>query len=130
MVRSGSKLFAWACEHNMGLKPVECENIIRTKEFMAALRAARNVFYKELATDPTRSRTTAIGQLLFAIQKLLEADQYDKAVTAIGQLFKAEGWTQDQASISIFNEISGKDIDAIRKRLQGPKAGLLPTDAN
>ena len=118
IVRSEKTLFQFANEHNLGLTSTECQNVARTKEFQAALRAERNRFYKELSTDPSRSRTTAIGQLLFAIQKLLDAEQYDKAVAAIAQLFKAEGWTTDSAQFNIFNDLNAKDIDGLKKKLQ------------
>lgn len=121
MTRNNKTLFAWSNENNKGLRAVECENIVRTKEFMAAMRAARNRFYKELSTDPTRSRNTAVGQLLFAVQKLLENEQYDKAVAALAHLFKVEGWTTDQAQVNIFNDLNAKDIDALRKKMQEKK---------
>jgi hypothetical protein len=108
----------YANEHDLGLTSTECQNIVRTKEFQSAIRAERNRYYKELSTDPTRSRTTAIGQLLFAIQKLLEGEQYDKAVTALAQLFKAEGWTSDQAQLNIFNDLNAKDIEGLKKKLK------------
>ena len=100
------------------LTSTECQNVARTKEFQSVLRSERNKFYKELSTDPSRSRSTAIGQLLFAVQKLLEGEQYDKAVTALVALAKLEGWTSDQAQLNIFNDLNSKDIEGLRKKLQ------------
>ena len=124
IVRSDKTLFQFSNENNLGLTSTECQNVARTKEFQSALRTERNRLYKELASDPSRSRTTAIGQLLFAIQKLLDAELYDKAVAAIAQLFKAEGWTTDSAQLNIFNDLNAKDIEGLKKKLQeklGPK---------
>lgn len=121
IVRNEKTLFQWANETNRGLTSTECQNISRTKEFQNALRAERNRYYKELSTDPTRSRNTAVGQLLFAVQKLLEAENYDKAVTALAQLFKVEGWTSDSAQISIFNDLNANDIEGLRKKLKDKK---------
>ena len=118
IVRNEATLFQYANLNNLGLTSRECENVARTKEFQAVLRAERNKFYKELSTDTSRSRNTAIGQLLFAITKLLEGEQYDKAVAAIAQLFKAEGWTSDQAQLNIFNDLNAKDIEGLKKKLQ------------
>jgi len=118
IVRQGRTLFQYCNEAKLGITSREAENIARTKEFQACLRVERNKVYKELSTDPTRSRTTAVGQLLFAIQKLLENEQYDKAVTALTNLFKIEGWTNDQASINIFNDLNAKDIDALKRKIQ------------
>lgn len=124
-MRNNTKLFAWVNENNLGITSRECEHIARTREFQAVLRAERNKFYKELANDPSRSRASAVGQLLFAIQKLLEGEQYDKAVGALGQLFKSEGWTTDAASVNIYQDITGKDMEAIRKRLQQAKPSSI-----
>jgi hypothetical protein len=118
MVRNGKTLFRWSNEHNKGLTSTECENVARTKEFQACLRAERNKLYAELAKDPTRSKNTALGQMLFAIQKLIENEQFDKAVAAITQLAKLEGWTTDSTQVSIINDISSKDIDALRQKLR------------
>lgn len=122
IVREEKTLYAWANENKMGLTSTECANIARTKEFQAALRAERNRFYKELATDQDRSRNTAVGQLIFAIQKLLEAEQYDKAVSSLAQLFKVEGWTSDTAQVNVFNELNSKDIEGLKRRLAEQKA--------
>jgi hypothetical protein len=117
IVRTGKTLYAYVNEAGLGLTSTECGNIARTKEFMAALRAERNKFYKELATDPDRSRNVAVGQLLFVIQKLLENEQYDKASASLLNLFKVEGWATDQTAINIFNDLNSKDIDGLKRRL-------------
>lgn len=121
IVRNGKTLFQFVNENNLGLTSRECENLSRTKEFQAALRAERNRFYKELSTDPSRSRNTAVGQMLFAIQKLLENEQYDKAVAALTQLAKLEGWTSDSANVNIFQDIKAGDLDELRRKLQEKK---------
>jgi hypothetical protein len=118
IVRSERTLFQYANEANLGLTATECANIARTKEFQAALRAERNRFYKELSTDPQRNRNTAVGQMVFAIQKLLDAEQWDKAVAALTQLFKAEGWTSEATQLTIFNDLNAKDIDGLREKLR------------
>ena len=123
MVRHGQKLFDYANEKNLGLRKVECDNIVRTKEFMAALRGARNKFYKELANDPTRTRNTAVGQLVHAIQSLIDNEQYDKAVAAIAQLAKMEGWNKEAANaINLFQDLSGGDIAKLREKVAKAQA--------
>ena len=83
---------------------------------MEILRLRRNLYYKELANDPSLTRTAVKGQLVFAITKLLEKGMEDKAVAAIMNLAKLEGWTTDQANVNIFNDLNQKDIDALRKK--------------
>lgn len=119
IARNGKNLFAYANENDLGLTSKECEAIAKSPEFLVALRLERNKFYKELATDPARSRNTAVGQLLYAVERLMDGGQYDKAVTAITSLMKAEGWTTEGAQISIFNDLNAKDIDGLRKKLKG-----------
>ena len=117
MVRNNKTLFQYANEANLGITSRECENVSRTKEFAEALRIERNRFYKELSIDPSRSRNTAVGQLLFTIQKLLENESYDKAAASLALLFKVEGWTSDSAQVNIFQDLNAKDIDALRAKL-------------
>jgi hypothetical protein len=118
IVREHKTLFQFVNEANLGLTSRECENLARTKEFQQCLRIERNLFHKELATDSTRSRSTAVGQLVFAISKMMEAEQWDKASNAIIQLAKLEGWTSDQAQLNIFNDLNAKDIEGLKKKLQ------------
>jgi hypothetical protein len=117
IVRNNYSLFRWANENDKGLTQRDCENITRTKAWQDVMRAERNKFFKELANDPSRSRNVAVGQLLFAVQRLLEAEQFDKAVAALAQLFKVEGWANDQTSVNIFNDLSAKNLDDLRKKL-------------
>lgn len=124
MVRNGKSLFQWTNENNKGLKKLECDEIAKTPEFMLALRTARNKYYKELATDPTRSRNTAVGQLLYAVERLMDAGLYDKAVAALSQLFKVEGWSNDQTQVNIFQDLNAKDIEALRKKIKAESVQL------
>jgi hypothetical protein len=120
IVRHDRTLFQWANENNMGITSTECNNISRTKEFMAALRACRNRYYKELANDPSRNRAAAVGRLLHIIDKLIEVQQFDKASSALVQLLKAEGWSNEQTNVNI-NEVTGKDIEALRAKVAASK---------
>ena len=124
ITRGNSKnLFEYCNEHNLAIRKQECDAIIKTPEWQAALRAARNKFYKELAGDPTRSRNTAVGQLLYAVQRLLDAENYDKAVAALSQLFKVEGWNKEaNQQVNIFQDLSSRDFAAIRDRLKKSQA--------
>jgi len=116
MVREQIPLFRYTNEHDLGLTQRECESVVRSRAFMEILRLRRNLYYKELANDPSLTRTAVKGQLVFAITKLLEKGMEDKAVAAIMNLAKLEGWTTDQANVNIFNDLNQKDIDALRKK--------------
>lgn len=116
-------LFEYCNEHNLAIRKQECDAILKTPEWQAAIRASRNKFFKELASDPQRSRNTAVGQLLYAVQRLLEVESYDKAVAALSQLFKVEGWNKEaNAQVNIFQDLSSRDFAAIRERLKKTQA--------
>ncbi|CAN5950550.1 unnamed protein product [Sphagnum jensenii] len=95
IVREGRSLFAATNEMNLGMTNRECENISKTQAFQEVLRTRRNLYYKEIANDPSLTRNAVKGQLVLAINKMLEKELYDKAANAIMQLAKLEGWTSD-----------------------------------
>lgn len=116
MIREGKNLFAYSNEKNLGLTLKECENVRRTKLFEEVLRTRRNLYYKEVANDPSLSRATVKGLIVLSIQKLIEKELYEKAITGAMSLAKLEGWTSDAANVNVFNELSQKDLDAMRAK--------------
>lgn len=116
MVLQGLNLWAATQQLDLGVRKAECEVIERSKEFLEVLRGERNKYYKSLALDPTRSRTTAVGQLLHAIDSLLGLGQFDKAVEAIFKLARLEGWTNEQAAQNVFLDLSGKDFTRLKEQ--------------
>lgn len=119
MVREDISLFGATQKLELGIRPAECDNIVRTKRFQEILREERNKHYKELADDPSRTKRAAVGRLVFIIEQLIEKQQYEKASAAIMQLAKLEGWTDDKASINVFNDLSAKDLEALRSKFKG-----------
>lgn len=118
IVREGKSLFQYTNEADLGLTSRECENTLRTKAFQEVLRTRRNIYYKEIAQDPSLSRAAVKGQLVLAINKMLEKEQFDKAANAIMQLAKLEGWTSDGTNVNVFNELTAKDITALRDKFR------------
>lgn len=118
IVREGKNLFLISNEMDLGLTTRECENILRTKLFQEVLRTRRNLYYKEIANDPSLSRAAIKGQLVLAINKMLEKELYDKAANAIMQLAKLEGWTSDGTNVNVFNELTAKDLAALRDKFK------------
>jgi hypothetical protein len=116
IVREGKTLFLFSNENDLGLTSRECDNVQRTKAFQEVLRQRRNLYYKEIAQDPSLSRAAIKGQLVLAINKLLEKEQYDKAATAIMQLAKLEGWTSDGTSVNIIEGLTAKDLTELKKK--------------
>lgn len=122
MVREGKSLFAYSNEADLGLTNRECDNILKTKAFQECLRVRRNLYYKEIANDSSLTRAAVKGQLVLAISKMLEKEQYDKAANAIMQLAKLEGWTSDGTSVNIFQDLSSADLQKLREKFTKPPA--------
>lgn len=116
MVAKGLNLFAATQALDLGIRKIEAERIEDSEEFREVLHGERNRFYKALANDPARSRATAVGQLLFCIEKLIAKDGYDKAVEAIFKLARLEGWAQDQVVQNIFGDLSGDAIARLKQQ--------------
>lgn len=116
MVREGKNLFLYCNENDLGLTQRECENVLKTKLFQEVLRTRRNVYYKEVANDPSLSRAAIKGQIVLAINKMMEMGLWEKACNAAMQLAKLEGWTSDASNVNVFQEFTQKDIDAMKKK--------------
>lgn len=119
MVREDISLFGATQQLELGIRNIECENIVRTKRFQEILREERNKHYKELADDPSRTKRAAVGRLVFIIEQMILREQFDKAAEAIMKLAKMEGWTDDKANINVFNDLSAKDLEALRSKFKG-----------
>lgn len=123
IVREGRTLFAYSNEKELGLTSRECENLQKNKAFQETLRNRRNIYHKEVAGDSTFSRAAAKGQLMVAINKMMEKEQYDKAATAIMNLAKLEGWTSDGTNVNVFADLTATDLAKLREKFK-------PTGAN
>lgn len=128
IIREGKTLFLFSNENDLGLTSRECENTLRTKAFQEVLRQRRNLYYKEIAMDSSLSRAAVKGQLVLAINKLLEKEQFDKAANAIMQLAKLEGWTSDGTNVNIFEGLTQKDLANLREKFQ--KTSVKPSEVN
>lgn len=118
IVREGKTLFAYSNEKDLGLTLRECENVQKRKEFQEVLRARRNVYHKEIAGDSSFSRAAAKGQLMVAINKMMEKEQYDKAAAAIMNLAKLEGWTSDGTNVNVFADLTSADLAKLREKFK------------
>ena len=118
MVRYGLSLRLAAQEIGHPIEAEEAEKLFRRKGFQRLLALERQKFYKEIADDPDRNKRTAIGLLLLALQKLADSGEWDKVTDGVLKLAKLEGWLQPETQVSVFQDISQKDLDAIKVKLQ------------
>lgn len=126
IVREGWTLFKFCNESDLGISSRECEQIQRSKAFQDVLRARRNVYHKELANDPTLTKATMEGQLIVAINGLMVNGAYDKAANVIMQFAKLRGWSVEQTSVNIFNDLRNGDISKLKAELAKKAASALP----
>lgn len=116
MVREGVSLYNWANMNDYGLTQREAENVLRTQAFQETFRTQRNLYYKELANDPTLTKTAVEGMAILAITRLMEKGMDDKALNGIIQLAKLKGWTSETANVFNFGDLSQKEITALRAK--------------
>jgi hypothetical protein len=130
MVREDKDLWVAATELELGLTSDECERVMRNKAFQRILRSERNKLYNDLANDPARGKTTLVGQAIFSIEKLIEKEQWDKALTGLLSLAKIEGFVGNDTNINVFAGLSSKDVEALRTRLKEKQQGMPETKGN
>jgi hypothetical protein len=118
MVQYDKDIFVAATELELGLTSAECDRVAKNKIFQKYLRGERTKVYNELARDPNRSKDTLVGKAIFSIDKLMEAGQFDKALTGILALAKIEGYVGSDTNVNLFSGLSTKDMEALRNKLK------------
>lgn len=91
--------------------------IHRSRTFQTILWQARFDFYTEIASNPTRTKTAALGLMTLAIENLAKEGEWEKVLEGVLKLAKVEGWVGNEASMTVFANVTQKDIEAERKRL-------------
>ena len=122
MVREEKSLFAVSNDLDLGLTVKECERLSLDKDFAACLRGERNKMYKELASDPNRSKVSTIGNLLFCADQLSKSGSFDKAAKVLLDVAKMEGWLEDKSVVNVFGDLSAKDLAQMREKVQKKQA--------
>ena len=115
MVQSGLSLKQAAMELEQDITSVECANIQRRRSFVKALWEERHRYFAQLAKSPNLSKETAIGKLLVLAQKLEEEGKHDKAADAIFKAGKVAGWIGPESTVSVFGELSQRDLEALKE---------------
>jgi len=118
MARQGMGMRQAAQEQGMALTAEEAEGLFRQKVFQRLLWIERNKYYKELASDPNRTKQSAIGLMWLSIQKLAEQGDWDKALEGLLKLAKVEGWVGAEGQTNVFATLSAKDFEEIKKEMQ------------
>jgi hypothetical protein len=117
MVRTGSSLQGAAMELDIVLSIEDARLLLRRASFQRLLWQERHRYFNELATDPNFRKDTAVGKLISLAQKLEEQGEYDKASEVYFKVGKMMGWVGPESTVSVFGELTQRDLDAIRDKV-------------
>lgn len=117
MARTGCSLIEAAIELQVVLSSEEAKTICRRSSFNRFLWEERHRYFSDLGNDPNFKKDTAIGKLLTLAQKLEETGEYDKASEVLFKVAKMSGWVGPESTVSVFGELSQRDMDAIRDKI-------------
>ena len=118
MARTGNSLKQAATELEQEVTNEECANILRRASFTKLLWQERHRYFRELAADPNFTQDTVIGKLMNLALKLEEEGEHDKSAEVYLKLSKIKGWVGPESQVSVFGELSQRDLDSIRKKLE------------
>jgi hypothetical protein len=118
MARTGCSLKQACTELDVPISNEEATVLIRRASFTKLLWQERHRFFRDLGADPNFSKDTAIGKLLNLAQKLEEDGEFDKAGEVIFKIAKMTGWVGPESTVSVFGELSQRDLDAIRTKIK------------
>lgn len=130
MVREGLQFREAVLELHLALTPQECDAVKNRAEFQNILRDEKLQYQTGIGDNPLRSKAAALGLMHIAIEKLMEAGEYDKAISGIEKLSKLEGWIGNESTINVFAGLSARDIEAAKERLNGTGRATKPSLAN
>lgn len=116
-MRSNISLKQAALDIGIALDPEEYDSIARRPEFKEILRAEANKYYSQVANDPSRTKSTAIGRMWVQADLLQLQGDYDKAAAVLEKLAKLEGWTGSDSNVNIFAGLTARDIEDAKDRI-------------
>ncbi len=118
MARENKSLFVVSNELDLGMTAKQCIDLEKTKDFAACYRGERLKYYKELASDPQRSKETLVGQMLVCADELFKKDAPDKAARVLMDLAKIQGYMDASTNLNIFGSLTASDLEATKARLK------------
>jgi hypothetical protein len=115
MVSTGLSLKQAAMDLGRELSSQDAELILRRKSFKRLLWEAQFRWSNAVASDPNFSRDSTIGKLLDLGRQLEEEGKHDKAADCIFKAAKIAGFVGPESTVSVFGELSAKDLEQIRE---------------
>lgn len=118
MARDGMSFKEAVVALNLPLTAGECEAVRRRGEFEEILFAETQNFRTQIAESPSATKSSAIGMLLMAAEKLFNQGDYDKAAVVIEKIAKIQGWIGSESNINIIAGMTAKDIELAKERIR------------
>lgn len=120
MAMNGSSLKEALTELGIEKTSEDCKILLKSANFQKILWEARHRYFTGLGRDPNYNKDAAIGKLISLAQKLEESGEFDKAAEVVLKVAKIQGWVGPESTVSVFGELSQKDLDAIRESVVKP----------
>lgn len=108
------------------LQPKEMLRIEKSEGFQAAMRNERHKYANEVANDPRLGKSTAIGMMMLAVERLMLEGEWDKALEGLQKLSKLAGWQGVDNQVNIFADLKGKEIEDLKREI-GQRTGTRGT---
>ena len=118
MVQNGLSLKQASMDLGQDKTAVECELILRRRSFNKLLWEARHRYFSSVGNSPNFKKETVIGKLLDLATKLEAEGKLDKAANSLFQAAKIAGFVGPESTVSVFGELSQKDLEALRDTIK------------
>jgi hypothetical protein len=118
MARTGQSLKQACTELEVEITNEEAAILLRRASFNRLLWQERHRYFRELAADPNFSVDTVVGRLMNLALKLEEEGENDKSAEVYLKIAKVRGWVGPESQVSVFGELSQRDLDSIRKQVE------------
>lgn len=128
MIRNGLSLMTAAKEMGVELTRGDVLDIERQKSFERVLWTERYNYWKEIATDPERSKNSSIGQLQLLAQKLMEDGSWSMAADTIFKIAKLENWVGGDTQVNVLGGLSEREFKDLERKLKQRSAGTSSAD--
>ena len=125
MVQNGQSLKQAAMDLNQELTSAACDTILRRRSFNKLLWEARHRYFAQLGNSPNFKKETIIGKLLALAQKLEDEGKSDKAADCLFRAAKVAGFVGPESTVSVFGELSQKDLEALRESVSKPTQPMV-----
>jgi hypothetical protein len=117
MAKTGRTLFQACVDLNIMITSAEADAHFHSDSFQKVLRTTRARIYGEIANDPGHTKRTLLGKLLLSAERLMAQGKEDKAAEVLHKIAKIEGWEKSDNTLTVFADLTQRDLDEIKKKL-------------